>query len=483
MKRPFQSTIFFLILIGVVSSLDRAAGQSAPESPDKIWHGKSAQELSRSLPTLPGAVLSLDAAHEYTLAELVDLAEEHDPETRVAWQQAKARAAALGIARSAWYPVIAAVAVANTTRTRVLFASDFYRQTYGTFSPEVHLEYLIFDFGGRSGAVEAAKANLLAANLAFNDTHRKTIFAVMAAYYRLLNAMGQRAAAEVSLKNAQAVKEDAEERLKHGLATRPDVLEAEAVAAQAEYDLQAATGAEEIAHGDLATAMGLPPGTPFHVQDISKLSLPVSLADSVDAAMTRALEQRPDLQAQFARLKAADAAIRQARSSDFPSLSLNGDGGSARQFGVQDTLPSAYAGGETWNVSLSLRWTIFDGTRREHEVAQARAERAATLAEIEATRDRISNQVWAAYSNLKTAERQQQAAAALLAAANESYAAARESYSYGVRNLLDVIAAQKALAQAASEDVSARAQLLLQSANLAFQTGDLIYLPPGKTGP
>jgi len=46
-----------------------------------------------------------------------------------------------------------------------------------------------------------------------------------------------------------------------------------------------------------------------------------------------------------------------------------------------------------------------------------------------------------------------------------------------------VIAAQKALAQAASEDVSARAQLLLQSANLAFQTGDLIYLPPGKTGP
>jgi outer membrane protein TolC len=116
-------------------------------------------------------------------------------------------------------------------------------------------------------------------------------------------------------------------------------------------------------------------------------------------------------------------------------------------------------------------------------VAQARAERAATLAEIEATRDRISNQVWAAYSNLKTAERQQQAAAALLAAANESYAAARESYSYGVRNLLDVIAAQKALAQAASEDVSARAQLLLQSANLAFQTGDLIYLPPGKTGP
>jgi outer membrane protein TolC len=84
---------------------------------------------------------------------------------------------------------------------------------------------------------------------------------------------------------------------------------------------------------------------------------------------------------------------------------------------------------------------------------------------------------------MKTALRQQQSAAALLAASSESYDAARESYGYGVRNLLDVVSAQKTLAQARSEDVFARTQLLLQVANLAFSTGDLIQTPPQKAGP
>ncbi len=39
----------------------------------------------------------------------------------------------------------------------------------------------------------------------------------------------------------------------------PDVLEARSAAAQADYDLQAAVGATEIAHGDLATAIGISP--------------------------------------------------------------------------------------------------------------------------------------------------------------------------------------------------------------------------------
>jgi outer membrane protein TolC len=84
---------------------------------------------------------------------------------------------------------------------------------------------------------------------------------------------------------------------------------------------------------------------------------------------------------------------------------------------------------------------------------------------------------------MQTALRQRQAAAALLASSNEAYDATRESYSYGVRNIIDVITAQKTLAQARSEDVFARTQLLLQSATLAFRTGDLIQLPPSKGNP
>jgi outer membrane protein len=457
--------------------------QSAPPSPDKAWKNPSAeQSLNKQISTLPDTKYSLDAAKAYTLAELIDVAEQHNPETRLAWQQAKARAAELGITRGALFPTLAAIAVGNTTRTQILFNSEFVRQSYGIFEPQLHVEYLIFDFGGRGGAIDQAKANLLAANFTFNNTHLRIIYQVTSAYYRLLNAMGQMSAAEASLKNAQAVEEDAQERLDHGLATKPDVLEAIAARAQTQYDLQAVVGAVDIARGDLATVLGLPPQADYHVQDVNELKIPGDLAESVDTAIDRAFEQRPDLKAQLAQLRADNAAIRQAKSRYYPTLGFSGDGGLTRGYGQQQQLPPAYTGSEVWNVSLQLQWTLFDGGRREHEIARAKADKAATVAEINALRDQISDEVWTAYSNVKTAERQQQAAAALLTASDQSYNAARESYGYGVRNLLDVVAAQKALAQARTEDVTARTQLLLQVANLAFRTGDLLAIPP-KVGP
>jgi outer membrane protein TolC len=474
---------FAAVAIVLGFATGNAVAQKAPASPSHIWHPQKKFKLNTKLPSPPLTGYAVATRPAYTLAELIDLAEQHNPATRLAWQQAKARAAQLGIARSEWYPTLAALAVASTARVRVLLNSAFYRQTYGSFSPELHAEYLVLDFGGRSGAIQAAKWNLLAANLSFNDTHRRIIFQVMSAYYRLLDAQGLRQAAEVSLRNAQAVESDVQDRLNHGLATKPDLLEAQAAEAQAQYDLQAARGEEQIAHGNLATVLELPPETDFHVQPIEALELPAQLAGTVKAETQRALKQRPDLEALISKVKAANAVIRARRSSYFPSLNFSGDGGLDRQYGAQDQLPPGYASGETWDASLELKWTLFDGGRRRHQVAEALAQKAAAQAQIDTLQDDIANQVWAAHTNVETALRQRQAAAALVTSAEQSYEATRDSYNYGVRNILDVIAAQKALAQAQAEDVTARAQLLLQTANLAFQTGDLIAASPVKTGP
>jgi outer membrane protein len=472
-----------IVALTMGSVYTRGHAQSAPVSPERVWHAKAEKSLDRELRSRPEAKYDIDPHRHYALAELIDLAQRHNPETRVAWEQAKARAAALGVARSALFPTVAAIALATTIREASLIGQYFHRQTLGIFEPTLHVEYLVFDFGGRGGAIDLAKANLLVSNLAFNDTHRKVIFQVASGYYRLLNAEGQREAAEVSLKNAQTVEEDAQNRLNNGLATKPDVLEATAARTQSDFDLQAAVGAEDIARGNLATAMGLPPETAFLVQGINELATPTAMADSVNQDIDRAFAQRPELLAQVARVRAANASIRQARSTYFPTLSFSGDGGLARAYGQQDLLPGSYAQGELWNVGLQLKWTLFDGTRREHEIAQAEAEKKAAQTNIDALRDQVADEVWTAYSNMKTALRQQQAAAALLAASDQSYEAARESYGYGVRNLLDVVSAQKTLAQARSEDIFARTQLLLQSANLAFETGDLIGVQPPKVGP
>lgn len=478
-----NNRILTIALLVFAAPALRTAAQSAPSEPSGVWQPRGLERLEQESSSKPHDPLNLDPQHAYTITELIDQAEQHNPETRVAWQLAKSRAAALGVARSALYPTMSAVAVAVSLRTATLIGQFFHRQTEGVFEPILHLEYLVFDIGGRSGEIDAAKANLLASNLAFNDTHRRVIDQVASAYYRLLNAEGQRQAAEASLANAKAVEEDARERLANGLATKPDELEATAARAQAEFDLQAAIGSVDVAHGDLATSIGIEPGTPFKVEEIDALKLPSSVANSVDREIDRALKQRPDLLQQFARLRSANAAVKQARSTYFPSLSFKGDGGLARAYGQQDLLPGSYAQGEVWTAELDLKWTLFDGARREYRLAQAKADEKAARAQIDVLRDQIANQVWAAYSNMQTAHRQQQAASALLTASQQSYEAAHEAYGYGVRNLLDVVSAQKALAQARSEDIAARTQLLLEVTNLAFQTGDLVQVPHWSPGP
>jgi outer membrane protein len=456
-----------------------AYAQKAPSAPNHPWDASTAQQ-SLKLPAAHAApVAVLDPAKTYTLSELVNIAEQNNPDTRVAWENAKARAAEVGIAESTLYPTMAAAALAASTRANIFFGTSFQRQTVETFSPVFTLDYIIFDFGRRSQEISISKSNLLAANFQFNDTHRKVIFQVMQTYYRLLDSKGQEDAAEANLKNAQTVQQAAEARLQNGLATLPDVLEARSATAQADYNLQAAIGATEIAHGDLATALGVSPTTLFQVESIHDIKMPDSISDTVETSIDKALAQRPDLTQQVAELRAAGAEVKAARRAYLPTLSVDGTAGLGRSYGQQEQLSGLYSPTqETWDAQLSLTWTIFDGLARENRLAKAHADQKQAAASVDSLRDQVENQVWAAYSTARTALRQQRAAAALLESATESYNAALESYNYGVRSQIDVVSAQRTLADARTADVTARTQLLTGLAALAYQTGDLLY---GKT--
>ena len=298
----------------------------------------------------------------------------------------------------------------------------------------------------------------------------------MEAYYQLLDSKGRQDAAEANLKNAQTVQQAAEARLQNGLATLPDVLETRSAAAQADYDLQAAIGATEIAHGDLSTALGISPTIPFQVESIQNIKMPDSIADTVETSIDKALSQRPDLMQRVAELRAAGAEVKAAGKAYFPKLSIDGQAGLARSYGQQEQLAGVYSPTqETWDAQLTLSWTLFDGLAREQRLARARANQKQAAATVDSIRDQVENQVWSAYSTARTALRQQKAAAALLEAATESYNAALESYNYGVRSQIDVVSAQRTLAEARTADVTARTRLLTGLAALAYQTGDLLY--------
>jgi outer membrane protein len=449
-------------------------GQGPPAAPELPWHSLQERQIAQEAQRFRQSAFRIDADKVYSLAELIDLAEAHNPETRVAWESARAQAAALGIARSELYPVLSAVALSGVDRSEVPLGTQFYRFTVPVFQVSLDLNYTILDFGARRGRINAASARVLAANFGFNDVHRKLIYQVQQAYYRLLNASAQETAARASLANAQAVQQAAEERLKNGLATLPDVLEARSATAQAQYDLQAILGAEQIARGDLATALGTSVNTMIHVQPLSEVPTPETIGETVEQMIDRALSQRPDLEAKVAGMREANGQQKEARAAYYPSVGLRASPAVQSLFFQQQNLPWGHTTDLTGGVGLSLNWTVFDGGARKNRLAQAEAQIRRSEAQVSAARDEIEDEVWTAYSNLNTAFRQREAATALLDAASQSYAAALESYNYGVRNLLDVTAAQKLLAQARSSDILARSQVLATLSDLAFRAADSI---------
>lgn len=478
-KRPVRTTIPLLILIGAIPGF----AQSPPPSPDRPWHSPDERLIVSDGKRFRQSTFRIESDKTYSLAELIDLAETHNPETRVAWESARAQAASLGIARSELYPTLTAVALSSLDRAEAPLGSRFYRQTVSVFEATLELNYTIFDFGARRGRIAAESARLLAATFAFNDVHRKLIFLAQQAFFRLLNASGQEDAARASLANAQAVQQAAEERLHDGLATLPDVLEARSATAQAQYDLQTVLGVEEISRGDLATALGASATSMIRVQPLSEVPTPESIGETAEQAIYRALDQRPDLQAEVAGIRVADAQRKEARAAYYPNLSLKANPTAQSLSVLQQTLPWGHTTDLTGGLAISLNWTVFDGGARKSRVAQAEAEIRGAEARVSAARDRIEDEVWTAYSNLNTAFRQREAATALLDAATQSYAAALDSYNYGVRSLLDVTAAQRVLAQARSADILARTQVLTALADLAFRAGDSIQANARKSRP
>jgi outer membrane protein TolC len=155
-------------------------------------------------------------------------------------------------------------------------------------------------------------------------------------------------------------------------------------------------------------------------------------------------------------------------------LSLDASPAIASLHGVQRPAPWQHTTDLVGGVSLSLQWPVFDGGARRNRLAQARADARAAEAQTNGLRNQITDEVWTAYANLTTAFRQRRAATALLESADQSYASALEAYNYGLRNLLDVTAAQRTLAQARSAEVLARTQVLSALADLAFRTGDAV---------
>ena len=465
--RRSAGLVLAALLAGCVGTPRVSGVPGASPSPEVPWTPppEALEPTLADRPTAPVVPARIaDRIRRLTLAEIVDIGLRNNSSTRLAWASAQAAAAAYGSERGAWLPELTGDVSAARIKTVASQGRTAVQQS--VLTPSATLSYLLFDFGGRSGRVEGARQQLLAAGFTHNAAIQDVVLQIQVAYFQYLANRSLLGAQRITLDEARANLEAAEERRRVGLATIADVLQARTAASQAQLDLQTTEGNLQTARGALALALGLPANLPYDV-DSAAASVPVAaLADSVDTLIESALRGRPDLAAARSQAEAARAGIGEARANLLPSLTLSATGG--RTYAT--TIPD---GANSYNLAVGLAIPLFNGFSRQYDLRAAEYQAEAAAARGETIRQQVVFQVFSAYYALQTSTRRVRTAEDLLASAEQSSEAALARYKAGVGSILDLLAAQTALAGARAQRVDARLAWSVSLAQLAHDAGVL----------
>lgn len=442
--------------------------RAASPAPDRPWTPpKGAVVPVVAADTSAEAAVPPDLAdrmQRLTLSEIVELGLRSNPTTRLAWANAQTAASVYGSERGAWFPAVDADVSASRLKTAASQGRSAVEQSILT--PSITLSYLLFDFGGRTGRVAGARHRSLAASFTHNASIQDVVLQIQVAYFQYLANRGLLVAQRTTLEEAETNLTAAEERRRVGLATVADVLQARTAASQARLDLQTIEGNVQTTRGALALALGLPANLPYEVDSSAAAAPVVPLADSVNAIIATALEGRPDLAAVQSEVAAAQANVTETRAALLPSLGFSATAG--RTYAT--TIPN---GANNYSLSLGLTIPLFNGFSRQYDLRAAEYAAEAAKARAQSLRNDVVFQVFSAYYNLQTSTRRVATAGDLLASAEQSNQVALGRYKAGVGSVLDLLAAQTALADARAQMVEARLSWSVSLAQLAHDAGVL----------
>ncbi|WP_420801128.1 TolC family protein [Pseudomonas chlororaphis] len=369
----------------------------------------------------------------------------HDPQTRLAWANAKAQAAQVGVSRAAYLPRLDGRLDESRNRNEQQYPNasvDGHRQRSGA---SLNLSWVLLDFGRRGAALQNAKQLLLAANASQDATLQSTFAMAAQAYNDALSAQRNLAAsrqvAELAAQNLEA----ADAKYKAGAAALSDRLQAQTALSQARLREVRDSGALHQALGIIALRMGLPPETPLKLAgDLTPLP-DIGFVKAVDELLDEARRQHPGLLVAQARLKAAEASVEESRAAGRPSLSLTAN--LARNRMDQSLYPGDYRERDR-TIGLQLDIPLFDGFSRSYQVRNALARVESRRAELADTEQQVSLDVWGNYQTLNIETRRLARTSELVEQSRQALEVVQGRYRSGVGSMIELLNALTAYASA-----------------------------------
>jgi outer membrane protein TolC len=289
-------------------------------------------------------------------------------------------------------------------------------------------------------SVETVRANVFSSQ----DAGDMVVLAVGGTYVQVIAAQARVTSARAQLDTASALFHQTSERRAVGLVAQIDVNRSQVqvlTQQQRLVSLQNDLAKQKI---NLARLTGQPPSDAFELTDDIPFAPapPITLED----ALKQALDQRPDLKAAKAQVRAAERGYAAARAGRLPSLTFSAD------YGAIGTNPAQSHG--TFSVVGSLSVPIWQGGRTEGDIEQADAVLSQRKAETEDAISRIESDVHNAWLDLQAAASQVEVAQKNREVTKETLGLTRQRYEAGVTDNVEVVQAQDAMATAELDYIS-----------------------------
>ena len=317
--------------------------------------------------------------------------------------------------------------------------------------------------GFRRGAeMRAARATQTAAEASLIDARFEQALTTTNQFLDALAAAQLLRVREASVRRAEEQLKTAVAKLRAGSATKSDSLRSLVTLGTARLDQITTQTQLASAEANLARLMG-EPGR-IRAADDSAFYRMLPAVDT-QALRTEAESKSPRIQSAGANAAAARASARASRSAYWPSLTL------AANTGWNGSRATDYDLFNQRQLSLSLRWNLFDGFDRELGIVQRDAELDLAEANAADAQHEVQAELTTRLAELDAARTRTEITQTSVAAATEDLRVQQQRYRLGASTIVDLLTSQEALNQAEVDVVNARFDYLRAKAQLEALIG------------
>jgi outer membrane protein len=413
-----------------------------------------------------------------TLGDAVSRALCANPKTRAAWVNIALYAAEVHTAEQSYLPSLGASGTEQHSVTETKLNDEPALNTDSSADyPQgrISLSWLVFDFGKRSNEWASAR-ELLAASRANLDLTLQQVFLRAAADY--YDAQSARASLDAAIEIEQLSQrsfEAARARVQRGVAPISDQLQAQTAHAEAVLARVKAYAALASARGALALDMGLDPDSPLGIPPAQlQVNAPPGFDHSLHALIEEAKRDQPSIAVAESELAAAKADERIAIARGWPTVSLVGGLGRSNE-PLTPSLgsPSIPGSVSDRSIGLEIDVPISDLLWKRGAIEQAQARVAIERQALEGARQQAAAEVWNSYTALRADTDNLANSQTLLESAQSSLVVSQHRYEGGAGNILELLSAQSAYANARQERIQSLSDWRIARLALAASLGRL----------